>query len=119
MVGWVQVQCTSWPAAPQPPACGKTERCCFWPAASTTPTQQVSPWNSLAALLSGGAGSQLHQQLQGGTSDGTGAAAVLLRLLLAVTFGHAALHVYYIATWHRQHARNVVKMSAVPDMRSR
>lgn len=44
---------------------------------------------------------------------------MLLRLLLAVTVGHAALHVYYIATWHHQHARNVVKMSAVPDMRSR
>jgi hypothetical protein len=85
----------------------------------------VSPWNSLAALLAGGgpAGSQLLLQQGASLTDGAGPAAavpvLLLRLLLAVAFGHAALHVYYIATWKRQHARNVVKMSAVPDMRSR
>jgi hypothetical protein len=43
----------------------------------------------------------------------------LLAPLLLLVAAHVALHVFYIATWHRQHARHVVQMSAVRDMRSR
>lgn len=39
-------------------------------------------------------------------------ASPLLTALVLLLCGHAALHVYYIATWNQQHARRVVKMSA-------
>lgn len=69
----------------------------------------VSPWNSLAAILAGSNGSY----------SAPNDAAALLPLLLVVALGHGALHLYYIATWNRKHAGNVIQMSAVTDMRSR
>lgn len=67
----------------------------------------VSPWNSLAAILAGN------------SSTGSSEAAALLKLLVLTAVGHGALHLYYIATWDRKHACNVIQMSAVSDMRSR
>jgi hypothetical protein len=54
-----------------------------------------------------------------GSYSASNDAAVLLPLLLVVALGHGALHLYYIATWNRKHAGNVIQMSAVTDMRSR
>jgi len=70
----------------------------------------VSPWSSLAALLAGNTSLMSPQST---------ALAALLPLLLIVALGHMHLHLYYIATWNRQHAGNVIKMSAVTDMCSR
>jgi hypothetical protein len=69
----------------------------------------VSPWNSLAAILAG------NSSMLSGSSE----AAALLRLLVLTAVGHGALHLYYIATWNRKHASNVIQMSAVSDIRSR
>jgi hypothetical protein len=43
----------------------------------------------------------------------------LQQVLLLFVGAHAALHVYYIASWHTKHSRNVVSMSASSSMTSR
>lgn len=70
----------------------------------------ASPWNSLAAILAGS---------DGLPKPADAVVSALLPLLVLTALGHGALHLYYIATWNRQHAGNVIKMSAVTEMRSR
>lgn len=53
------------------------------------------------------------------TSLAPAAPSPLQQLLLAFVAAHAALHVYYIASWHTAHSRNVVEMSASSSMKSR
>eukprot|EP00878_Enallax_costatus_P010604 GHUV01011076.1.p1 GENE.GHUV01011076.1~~GHUV01011076.1.p1 ORF type:complete len:231 (+),score=58.64 GHUV01011076.1:1821-2513(+) len=47
------------------------------------------------------------------------AATPVQQLLLLFICAHAALHVYYIASWHTAHSKNVVEMSASSSMGSR
>lgn len=49
----------------------------------------------------------------------TAAATPLQQLLLLFIGAHAALHLFYIASWHSAHSKNVVQMSASSSMGSR
>jgi len=40
-------------------------------------------------------------------------------LLLLLVMGHSLLHLFYVATWHQKHCRNVIEMSASSSMGSR